>query len=57
MRVYGKEADEDGAQDKHDHQEDEEGGFGVDVGSHQAYQQAQQGDARGVKQRPPVARL
>lgn len=37
-RVYSKEADEDGGQDQHDHQEDEEGGFGVDVGSHQAHQ-------------------
>lgn len=56
MRANGKEADEDGAQDKHDHQEDEEGGLGVDVGSHQAHQQTEQGDSCGVEQRPPVAR-
>lgn len=52
----GEEADEDGAQDEHDHQEDEERGLGVDVRSHQAHQQTQQGDGRGVKQRVPVAR-
>lgn len=55
-RAYGEEADEDGAQDEHDHQEDEERGLGVDVRSHQAHQQTQQGDGRGVKQRIPVAR-
>lgn len=55
MRVYGKKTDEDGSQDKHDHKEDEEGGFGVDVSSHQAHQQAQQGDGCAIKQRPPVA--
>lgn len=54
-RVYGKEADEDGAQDKYDHQEDDERGLGVDVCSHQAHQQTQQGDGRAIKQRPPAA--
>lgn len=54
-RANGEEADEDGAQDKHDHQEDEKGGLGIDVGSHQAHQQAQQGHTSGVEQRPPVA--
>lgn len=49
MRGYSKEADEDGAQDKHDHQEDEKGGLGVDVRSHQAHQQTQQGDDGGIK--------
>lgn len=52
----GEEADEDGAQDEHDDQEDEESGLGVDVRSHQAHQQTQQGDGRGIKQRIPVAR-
>lgn len=56
MRLYGKEADEDGAQDKHDHQEDEESGLGVDVCSHQTHKQTQQGDDRAVEQGPPVAR-
>lgn len=55
-RAHGEEANEDGAQDKHDHQEDEEGGLGVDVRPHQAHQQTQQGDGRGVKQGIPVAR-
>lgn len=55
-RPHGEEADEDGAQDDHDHQEDDEGGLGVDVGPHQAHQQAQQGHGGGVEQRPPVAR-
>lgn len=55
-RAYGKEADEDGAQDKHDDEEDDERGLGVDVGPYQAHQQAQQGDGRGIKKRPPVAR-
>lgn len=49
MRGYSKEADEDGAQDKHDHQEDEKGGLGVDVRPHQADQETQQGDDRGIK--------
>lgn len=54
-RVYGKKADEDGAQNKHDHQEDEEGSLGVDVSTHHAHQQTDQGDRCGVQQRPPVA--
>lgn len=49
MRGYSKEADEDGAQNKHDHQEDEKGGLGVDVGPHQADQETQQSDDRGIK--------
>lgn len=49
MRGYSKEADEDGAQNKHDHQEDEKGGPGVDVRPHQADQKTQQGDDRGIK--------
>lgn len=55
-RGYSKEADEDGAQDKNHHYEDEESGLGVDVCSHQAHQQTQQGDDCAIKQRPPVAR-
>lgn len=55
-RGCGKEADEDGAQDKNHHYEDDESGLGVDVRSHQAHQQTQQGDDCGIKQRPPVAR-
>lgn len=54
--AYSEEADEDGAQDEHDDQEDEERGLGVDVRSHQAHQQTQHCDGRGVKQRIPVAR-
>lgn len=54
--AHGEEANEDGAQDEHDDQEDEESGLGVDVRSHQAHQQTQQGDGRGVEQRIPVAR-
>lgn len=53
---YSKEADENGAQDEHDHQEDEECGLGIDMSSHQTHQQTQQGDDCAIKQRPPVAR-
>lgn len=56
VRIYSKEADEDGAQDKDDHQEDEESGLGVDVCSNQTHKQTQQGDDRAVEQGPPVAR-
>lgn len=55
-RLNGKEADEDGEQDKYDHQEDDEGGLGVDVGPHKAHQQAEQAEDCAVKQRPPVTR-
>lgn len=41
MRVHGEEADEDSDQDNNNNHKDEEGGFGINVGSHQAHQQAQ----------------
>lgn len=53
---HGEEADEYGAQDEHDHQEDEESGLGVDVSADQTHQQADQAKDRGVEQGPPVAR-
>lgn len=46
--------DEDGQQWYGDHQQDDEGGAGVDVGSHQTHEQTQQKDYRGVQNRVPV---
>lgn len=52
---HRKEADEDGAQDEHDHQEDEKSCLGVDVSADQTHQQADQAEDRGVEQGPPIA--
>lgn len=46
--------DEDGQQGYSDHQQDGEGGAGVDVGAHQADKQTEQEDYRGVQHCVPV---
>lgn len=56
MGRHGKEADEYGPQDEHDHQEDKEGCLGVDVSADQTHQQGDHAQGRGIEQRPPVAR-
>ncbi|TNN72476.1 hypothetical protein EYF80_017252 [Liparis tanakae] len=48
-------ADEDGQQGHGDHQQDDEGGAGVDVGAHQTHEQTQQQHHGGVEHRVPVA--
>lgn len=47
-------ADEDGQQGYGDHQQDDEGGAGVDVGAHQTHKQTQQQDDGGVEHCVPV---
>lgn len=51
----GKEADEDGAQDACDDDEDEEGGLGVDGGTHKAHDEAESQQHGAVEQLIPVA--
>ena len=53
-RAHGEEADEDAGQHNHDHQEDEEGGLGIDLCPHQTHKQAEEEDAGGIEQRPPI---
>ena len=49
-RAHSEEADKDGGQHQHDHQEDDEGGFGVDLCPHQTHKQAEEEDAGGIEQ-------
>lgn len=51
----GEEADKDGAQHTHDDEEDEEGGLGVDGGTHQAHKEAESQQHGAVEQLVPVA--
>lgn len=51
----GKEADKDGAQDNCDDEEDEEGGLGVDGGTHKAHEEAKCQQHGAIEQLVPVA--
>lgn len=51
----GEEADNDGAQDSCDDEEDEEGGLGVDGGTHEAHKEAESQQHSAVEQLIPVA--
>jgi len=50
-----EEADEDGAQHTRHDEEDEEGGFGIDGGTHQAHDEAQGQQDGAVEQLVPIA--
>lgn len=51
----GEEADKDGAQDSRNNEEDEEGGFGVDGGTHEAHEEAESQQHGAIEQLVPVA--
>lgn len=51
----GKEADKDGAQDSCNDEEDEEGGLGIDGGTHEAHEEAERQQHGAVEQLVPVA--
>lgn len=51
----GKEADKDGAQDNCDDEEDEEGGLGIDGGTHKAHEEAECQQHGAIEQLIPVA--
>lgn len=51
----GEEADEDGAQDARNDEEDEEGGLGIDGGTHEAHEEAEGQQHGAVEQLVPVA--
>lgn len=51
---HDEETDEDGPQNHYDDDEDEEGGFSVDMSPDQTHQHTQQQNHCAVQQRPPV---